>query len=97
MSWLKDTGRGVELTLRVIPGARKNSVEGEYGDALKVRLTAPPLEGKANAALVAFLADQLAVPKGRIRIVSGATSRNKRVHVQELTAAAAVRALLLQG
>ena len=80
--------------MRVIPRAQKNAVQGELGDALKVRLCAPPVDGAANAALVEFLADKVGVPRSRVRIVSGATGRNKRIEIAELAPDEAARRLL---
>ena len=79
MSWLTDSPDGAVLTLRIIPRAAKNAIQGEYGNALKIRLCAPPVEGAANTALVKFLSDTLSIPRSRIQILSGATGRNKRV------------------
>lgn len=70
---------GTVFAVRVIPRAQKDAIQGEIGDALKVRLCAPPVDGAANAALVAFLAEKAGIPRSRVRIVSGATGRNKRV------------------
>ena len=75
------------ISVRVIPRSRKNSVEwdGEgEGGRLKVRLTAPPVDGAANDALVALLAERLGVPKRQVVIVRGATSRLKVVEVAGL-------------
>lgn len=69
------------LTLHVQPGAKKTEIAGEHGEALKIRLAAPPVEGKANAALLAFLAKRLAVPKSALALLSGDTSRHKRIEV----------------
>lgn len=82
MSWITDVDGGVVLNLRVVPRASKDEVKGALGDALKVKLRAPPVEGRANAALIAFLSDRLDVPPGRVAILSGATARLKRVRVQ---------------
>ena len=79
MSFLTDTPSGAVLTLRIIPRAHKNAIQGEHGDALKIRLCAPPVDGAANAALVEFLSDHFSIPRARIQLLSGATSRNKRV------------------
>ena len=79
MSWLTDTPNGAVLNLRIIPRAHKNAIQGELGDALKIRLCAPPVEGAANTALVEFLAETLSIPRARIQLLAGATSRNKRV------------------
>jgi uncharacterized protein len=61
--------------VRVHPGARKNSVTGVHADAVKIALTAPPVDGKANEALIAFLADTLRLPRARVALVSGLTNR----------------------
>ncbi|MBM4467450.1 MAG: YggU family protein [Chloroflexi bacterium] len=65
---------GVTFAVRVVPRASRNEIVGVQGDALKVRLTAPPVEGKANEALVAFLAQRLGVRKSQVEIVAGGTS-----------------------
>ena len=72
---------GVRFTVRVQPRASRSEVCGVHGDALKVRLAAPPVDGAANDALVALLADELDVARRSIRIVSGAASRSKTVEV----------------
>lgn len=63
------------------PRARQNEIMGKHGDALKIRITAPPVDGKANAHLCRFLASLLDVPASSIDIISGETSRNKRVRI----------------
>ena len=85
---------GTAFAVRVIPRAQKNAIQGELGDALKVRLCAPPVDGAANAALVEFLADKAGVPRSRVRIVSGATGRNKRIEIAGLAPDAAAGRLL---
>jgi uncharacterized protein (TIGR00251 family) len=87
MTWLRASGDGVQLTLHIQPGAKKTEVVGPHGDALKLRLAAPPVDGKANEALIDFLARALDIPKMRITLVSGQTSRSKRVAVRGMTAA----------
>jgi uncharacterized protein len=89
VSWLVADGRGVTLRLHIQPGAKKTEVVGMHGEALKIRLAAPPVDGKANACLIAFLADRLGVARSTISLVSGDSSRAKRVHVSGLTDAAA--------
>lgn len=89
MSWLVAQGDGVTLRLHIQPGAKKTEVAGLHGEALKIRLAAPPVDGKANACLIAFLADRLGIARSAISLVSGDTSRAKRVHVSGLTDAAA--------
>jgi uncharacterized protein (TIGR00251 family) len=81
VSWIVATKDGVVLTLHIQPGAKKTGIVGLHGEALKIRLAAPPVDGKANAALLAFLAERLNVPKARLELVSGETSRAKRVKV----------------
>jgi uncharacterized protein (TIGR00251 family) len=89
MSWLVADGDGVTLRLHIQPGAKKTEVVGMHGEALKIRLAAPPVDGKANACLIAFLAAQLGVARSAVRLVSGESSRAKRVHVGGLAATAA--------
>ncbi len=72
---------GVRFAVRVQPRASRRGVEGLHGDALKVRVTAAPVDGAANEAVVEVLAEALGVPKGAVRIVSGATGRRKVVEV----------------
>lgn len=81
------------LTLHIQPGAKKTEICGLHGDALKVRLAAPPVDGKANAALLAFIADLLGVAKSRVSLKSGQTSRRKVVEVADAPADALQRLL----
>lgn len=74
----------MRLVVRVIPRSRRNVLEWE-GGMLKARLTAPPVDGAANEALIALLAEQLGLPKRALSIVQGATSRQKVVEVAGLT------------
>jgi uncharacterized protein (TIGR00251 family) len=84
---VQERAGAVRFTVRVQPRASRSRVEGVHAGALKVRLTAPPVEGAANEALIALLAEQLEVPKRAIAIVSGASSRTKVVEIQGVTAA----------
>ncbi|MBI3508442.1 MAG: DUF167 domain-containing protein [Chlamydiia bacterium] len=72
------------MQVKVIPNAAKSAVIGWQGDVLKVRLHAPPEKGQANEELIACLADHLQIPKSSIQIVSGLTSRLKRVRIRPL-------------
>lgn len=83
---IRDTPAGATLTVKVHARARRNAVIGEVGDALKIALTAPPVEGKANEACIAFLAELLDVPRSSITIAAGETSRNKLIRVAGLSA-----------
>lgn len=75
------------LVLHIQPGARQTEVAGLHGAALKIRLAAPPVDGKANAALLAFLAERLAVPRRALTLVSGDAARQKRVRIEAVSAA----------
>lgn len=86
--WLREDGGDVVLTLHIQPGAKRSEVAGAHGEALKIRLAAPPVDGKANDALIAFLAGRLDVPKSRVELVAGQTSRAKRVRVADVGVAA---------
>jgi uncharacterized protein (TIGR00251 family) len=82
-------GKGlVRFNVRLQPRSSRSGVEGIHGDALRVRVHAPPVEGAANEALVAVLAEALGVARSAIRVVAGATSRNKVVEVTGVTAEA---------
>jgi uncharacterized protein (TIGR00251 family) len=94
MTWLVADDHGVTLRLHIQPGAKKTEVVGLHGDALKIRLAAPPVDGKANACLIAFLSDQLGVAKASISLVSGDTSRAKRVRLDGVESMLARRALM---
>ncbi|HVE78429.1 MAG TPA: DUF167 family protein [Gemmatimonadaceae bacterium] len=72
---------GIRLKVHVQPRASRSGIEGTHGDALKVRLAAPPVDGAANEALAALLADALGVARRAVRVVAGATSRAKVVEV----------------
>ncbi len=71
------------LDLHIQPGAKKSGVVGLHGDALKVRIASPPVDGRANAALITFLAGALGVPKQSLAVVRGETSRRKTVRVAD--------------
>jgi uncharacterized protein (TIGR00251 family) len=69
------------LSVHVQPRASRTEVTGWHGDAVKIRLAAPPVDGAANAALIAFLAERLGVPRAAVTVVAGATARRKRVAI----------------
>ncbi len=75
------TATGVRLTLHVQPRAAQTACAGRHGDAIKVRLAAPPVDGAANDALLRFLAERLGVARGAVALRAGATSRRKVVEV----------------
>jgi uncharacterized protein len=76
---------GVSFHVQVQPRASRDAIEGEYADALKIRLTAPPVDDRANEALTRLLAERLNVPRAAVRIVAGEKSRRKRVVVAGVT------------
>ena len=82
---IRNTASGATFTVKIHPRARKNAVTGKIGDALKISLTAPPVEGRANQALMEFLAEFLNVPRSSIKIVAGQNSRSKVISVSGLS------------
>jgi uncharacterized protein (TIGR00251 family) len=87
------TKTGVQLRLQIQPKAARTELVGLHGDALRLRIAAPPVDGAANQAVIEFLADRIGVPRRSIRIVGGATSRRKRLEIDGITVAAARLAL----
>jgi len=93
MKWLEDTTAGCLLQVRVTPRSSRNRIDGLHDGALKVRLNAPPVEGKANEALIEFLSGCLDLPRRDLVLVSGGQSRTKRILVRGRTAADLARKL----
>lgn len=93
MSWLEPAKDGCILTVKAVPRASKTEIAGIEGEWIRIRLLAPPVDGKANAALTAFLAKKVGCPKGSVEVASGATARLKRVLLRGIPADAA-RAML---
>jgi uncharacterized protein (TIGR00251 family) len=83
---IQDSPSGATFAVKVHPRARKNAITGEVGDALKLALTAPPVNGKANAACLEFFAKLLNVPRSSVTIASGQTGRKKVIRVAGLSA-----------
>jgi len=83
---IHESNAGVRFTVKVHPRAKKNAITGELGDALKVSLTTPPVEGRANQACIEFFAKILRVPRSSVTIASGRSSRNKVIRVEGVTA-----------
>jgi uncharacterized protein len=75
---------GVSFAVRVQPRARRNAVIGELGDVLKIALTAPPVDGRANEACIEFFANLLDLPRSSVKIASGQSSRDKSIRVTGL-------------
>jgi len=78
---VQDGSQGVTFAVKVHPRAKKDAITGELGDALKVSLTTPPVEGRANDACIEFFAKLLKVPRSSVTIASGQTNRNKVIRV----------------
>jgi hypothetical protein len=87
VQFARDVPDGCTVNVRVHPGAKKDAVTGTHADAIKIALTAPPVDGRANDALIAFVAEQLGLPRARIALLSGASSRSKVLHVTGKSAA----------
>jgi uncharacterized protein (TIGR00251 family) len=83
---VRQHGSNISFQIRVHARSQRNAIIGQVGDALKVALTAPPVDGKANAACIEFFAKLLNVPRSSVTIAAGQTSRNKVIRVAGLTA-----------
>jgi uncharacterized protein (TIGR00251 family) len=83
---VEDRDGGARFPVRALPRASRTELAGDYGEAVRVRLAAPPVEGAANAELIAFLAKRLGVAKSAVRVVKGERGRDKIVDVNGLTA-----------
>ena len=83
---LRESGNSITFAVKVRPRAKKNAITGEVGEALKISLTAPPIDGRANEACMAFLAGLLNLPRTSITITSGQSSRNKVIRVAGISA-----------
>lgn len=83
---IRDIPGGASFAIRVQPRAKRDTINGELGDALKLSLTAPPVEGRANEACIEFFANLLKLPRSSISIASGQTSRKKVIRVMGLSA-----------
>jgi uncharacterized protein (TIGR00251 family) len=85
VGWCSEDGATLTLRLHVQPGAKRTEIAGIHGDGadarVKLRLAAPPVDGKANAALVAFLAEAFGVPERAVALIRGETSRQKTVRI----------------
>jgi len=79
--WYRREGEVLSLTLHVQPGAKRTEISGLHGEALKIRLAAPPIEGRANEALLRFIADTFGVPLRQVELKQGGQSRHKVVMV----------------
>ena len=92
-AWLRPASDGVLIEIVVQPRASRTRVVGEHGDRLKLQVAAPPVDGEANAAVIAFLADRFDVPKRDVELVAGATGKRKTVLIRGVDEAAAAALL----
>jgi uncharacterized protein (TIGR00251 family) len=92
--WCCAAPGGIRIAVQLAPNAKKTEVTGVHDGALKIRLQAPPVEGKANEALLRFLAERLQAPKSAVRLLHGQTSKRKLVEVTGLNPEAAAQLLV---
>lgn len=90
---IKEDGRGVSIRVKVQPRASKNQVAGFMEGSVKLRLTAPPVDGAANKACCEFLAGLFGVAKNKVEIIQGQTGRNKTIRIEGITADAVLKKL----
>lgn len=86
MGWIQESKTGVTIQVHATPRASKNQIQGLHGDAVKIKLKAPPVDGKANEALIEFISGTLGIPQRQITLLSGQTSRQKRLSLQGVSA-----------
>ncbi len=83
-NYFKITGNDIIIKVKIVPGSSKNKIIGVYNDSLKINITAPPVEGKANKKCIAYLAKYFDVVKSKIEIISGQTSKNKFIKIYDI-------------
>ena len=81
----KITGNDIKVKVKIVPGSSKNKIIGAYNNALKITITAPPVEGKANKKCIAYLAKYFDVAKSKIEIISGQTGKNKLIKIYDIS------------
>ncbi|MEA2087541.1 MAG: DUF167 domain-containing protein [Candidatus Caldatribacteriota bacterium] len=84
-NYFKITGNDIVIKVKIVPGSSKDKIIGTYNDALKIAITAPPVEGKANKKCIAYLARCFKVAKSKIEIISGQTSKNKLIKIYDIS------------
>ena len=92
---VNDTPSGATFAVKIHPRAKRDSITGEVGEALKLSLTSPPVEGRANDACIEFFAKLLKVPRSSVTIASGQSSRNKVIRIAGLSAGEVTKRLAL--
>jgi uncharacterized protein (TIGR00251 family) len=83
-AWIQSKGDGVDLLIYVQAGAKTTGFSGEHGERLKLKVKAPPVDGKANEMILTFVAQELKVPKHSVSVVQGEASKYKMIHVREV-------------
>jgi uncharacterized protein (TIGR00251 family) len=83
--WARERSEGVELSVYIQPRASKTEIVGLHGEALKIRIAAPPVDGQANAALTRYLSQQLDIPHHHVQLISGLSSKQKRIFIKGIT------------
>jgi uncharacterized protein (TIGR00251 family) len=91
--WIREAPGGVDVLLHVQPRASRTQTAGTHGDALKIQVAAPPVDGEANAALLAYFSRALGLPGARVELLAGEGSRRKRVRLLGLAVDEVLRAL----
>jgi len=81
----KITGNDIIVKVKIVPGSAKNKIVGAYNDALKIVITVPPVDGKANKKCIAYLAKYFDVAKSKIKIILGQTSKNKLIKIYDIS------------
>lgn len=83
MTWFSKTATGYVVAVHAQPGAKRSEISGLHGERLKVRIAAPPLEGRANEALIELLAQRLGLPRSKLRVSKGLQGRTKLVEIAD--------------
>jgi uncharacterized protein (TIGR00251 family) len=83
--YFKSTGNDIVIKVKIAPGSSKNKIDGVYNNALKISITAPPVEGKANKKCITYLAKCFDIAKSKIEIISGKTSKNKLIKIYDIS------------
>jgi uncharacterized protein (TIGR00251 family) len=84
-NYFKITGNDIIIKVKIVPGSSKNKIIGVYNDSLKITITAPPVEGKANKKCIAYLAKYFNISKSKIEIISGQISKNKLIKIYDIS------------
>lgn len=95
-AYAREGDGGVYLTVKAQPRASRNEIDSPLGGELRIRVTAPPVDAAANAAVLELLADKLDLPRNAVRLIRGQTNRHKLIHIRGLTAALLVEKLFSQ-